>query len=165
MALWCSDLSKSVAQDSDGIIISGELTLHFLYTDAESQPCYAQRQTNYEYRRAVRKCGDFKCSPCIEITAASAACASGSADVRVEMNISGCIFDSVRRKTVTSIECSDSDGKKTGGAALTVYFADAGEEIWDIARRYNTTVEAVEQENGITGETVAQKCMLLIPGV
>ena len=85
--------------------------------------------------------------------------------VRVEMNISGCIFDSVRRKTVTSIECSDSDGKKTGGAALTVYFADAGEEIWDIARRYNTTVEAVEQENGITGETVAQKCMLLIPGV
>ena len=36
---------------------------------------------------------------------------------------------------------------------------------WDIARRYNTTVEAVEQENGITGETVAQKCMLLIPGV
>jgi len=23
----------------------------------------------------------------------------------------------------------------------------------------------VEQENGITGETVAQKCMLLIPGV
>ena len=165
LALWCSDLSKSVAQDSDGIIISGELTLHFLYTDAESQPCYAQRQTNYEYRRAVRKCGDLKCSPCIEITAASAACASGSADVRVEMNISGCIFDSVRRKTVTSIECSDSDGKKTGGAALTVYFADAGEEIWDIARRYNTTVEAVEQENGITGETVAQKCMLLIPGV
>jgi len=81
------------------------------------------------------------------------------------MNISGCIFDSVRRKTVTSIECSDSDGKKTSGAALTVYFADAGEEIWDIARRYNTTVEAVEQENGITGETVAQKCMLLIPGV
>lgn len=165
LALWCSDLSKSVAQDSDGIIISGELTLHFLYTDAESQPCYAQRQTNYEYRRAVRKCGDLKCLPCIEITAASAACASGSADVRVEMNISGCIFDSVRRKTVTSIECSDSDGKKTGGAALTVYFADAGEEIWDIARRYNTTVEAVEQENGITGETVAQKCMLLIPGV
>ena len=28
------------------------------------------------------------------------------------MNISGCIFDSVRRKTVTSIECSDSDSKR-----------------------------------------------------
>ena len=70
-----------------------------------------------------------------------------------------------RRKTVTSIECADTESKKSGGAALTVYFADAGEEIWDIARRYNTTVEAVEQENGITGETVAQKCMLLIPGV
>ena len=115
-----------MAQDSDGIIISGELTLHFLYTDAESQPCYAQRQTNYEYRRAVRKCGDLKCSPCIEITAASAACASGSADVRVEMNISGCIFDSVRRKTVTSIECSDSDGKKDGRRRADGLFCGCG---------------------------------------
>lgn len=165
LALWCSDLSKSVSQDSDGVIISGELTLHFLYSDAEEQPCYAQRQASYEYRRSVRKCGELSLSPCIEITAASAACASGSAEVRVEMHISGCIFDSVRRKTVTSIECADTESKKAGGAALTVYFADAGEEIWNIARRYNTTVEAVEQENGITGETVAQKCMLLIPGV
>ena len=165
LALWCSDLSKSVSQDSDGVIISGELTLHFLYSDAEEQPCYAQRQASYEYRRSVRKCGELSLSPCIEITAASAACASGSVEVRVEMHISGCIFDSVRRKTVTSIECADTESKKAGGAALTVYFADAGEEIWNIARRYNTTVEAVEQENGITGETVAQKCMLLIPGV
>ena len=99
LALWCSDLSKSVSQDSDGVIISGELTLHFLYSDAEEQPCYAQRQASYEYRRSVRKCGELSLSPCIEITAASAACVSGSAEVRVEMHISGCIFDSVRRKT------------------------------------------------------------------
>lgn len=79
LALWCSDLSKSVSQDSDGVIISGELTLHFLYSDAEEQPCYAQRQASYEYRRSVRKCGELSLSPCIEITAASAACVSGSA--------------------------------------------------------------------------------------
>ena len=76
----------------------------------------------------------------------------------------GCTSGRVNlRKEATSK--STSLAVVAANAGLTVYFADAGEEIWDIARRYNTTVEAVEQENGITGETVAQKCMLLIPGV
>lgn len=165
LAVWCSDVTHSTSQIPDGVLISGELTAHFIYNDSEGQPGYAQRQISFEYRRNVKACGELRCSPSIDITAASAAGASGGADMRVEMCISGCVFDCVQRKTVTQLECAEGAEKKERTPALTVYFADAGEEIWNIARRYNTTVEAVEQENGLAGDTVAQKCMLLIPGV
>lgn len=165
LAAWCSELNSAVKPSADGIVISGEVTAHFLYLDSDGQPGYAERQMSYEYRRSVKACGELRCSPCIEITAVSAACASGSVEVRVEFSVCGCVFDCTKRRTVASMKCSDDSSKKERSAALTVYFADEGEEIWNIARRYNTTVEAVEQENGMSGDTVTQKCMLLIPGV
>lgn len=164
LAVWCSALSSATKQSADEITISGEATAHFLYLDSDGQPGYAERQISYEYRRSVKACGTLECSPCLEITAVSAACASGSVDVRIEFAVSGCVFDCTKRRIVTSLECASESIGRRSDAALTVYFADEGEELWDIARKYNTTVEAVEQENGMSGDRVTQKCMLLIPG-
>lgn len=164
LAAWCSELSSAAKPCADGIAVAGEVTAHFLYLDSDGQPGYAERQICYEYRRSVKACGSLECSPCVEITAVSAACASGSAEVRMEFAVSGCVFDCTKHRLVSSMACSGDAAKKERSAALTVYFADEGEEIWDIARRYNTTVEAVEQENGMSADRVTQKCMLLIPG-
>lgn len=48
---------------------------------------------------------------------------------------------------------------------MTIYFAQEGESVWEIARRYNTTAEAITAENKLTGDAVETKCKLLIPRV
>ena len=48
-------------------------------------------------------------------------------------------------------------------AALSIYYADPGESLWDIARAYCTSVDAIRQENNLTGEFVESRGMLLIP--
>ncbi|MEG0978834.1 MAG: LysM peptidoglycan-binding domain-containing protein, partial [Oscillospiraceae bacterium] len=60
---------------------------------------------------------------------------------------------------------NEEQGKKKQKAALTIYFSQGGENVWDIARRYNTTVEAIMRENSLADEQVSEKAMLLIPGI
>ena len=65
---------------------------------------------------------------------------------------------------VTQANADESQPKeKDTKAALTIYFAKAGEDVWDIARRYYTSVEAVKNENDITEDRLDKERMLLIP--
>ena len=50
-----------------------------------------------------------------------------------------------------------------GDVALTIYYASEGEEIWDIAKRYNTAVSEIMENNALTEPTVASRRTLLIP--
>ena len=52
--------------------------------------------------------------------------------------------------------------ERDGDYALKLYFADDGEDIWDIAKKYKTSVSAVMEENDLGGDSVSGR-MLLIP--
>lgn len=48
--------------------------------------------------------------------------------------------------------------------ALTLYYPDRGESIWDIAKRYNTSLSAIVEENGLESvQTLPENGMILIP--
>ena len=66
---------------------------------------------------------------------------------------------------ITDIQCDTSEVKEKKYSVLTIYFPDDGEMLWNIARKFGTTVEAIKSENEINNCTVSEKCMLLIPGV
>ena len=55
--------------------------------------------------------------------------------------------------------------KPVRSAALTIFFARKGENVWDIARQYNTSMEAVMEENNLTEEWIGENRMLMIPMV
>ena len=85
-------------------------------------------------------------------------------EFRSEMNLKGVIYVTCRENIVC--ECTvneDAPQAKDPRVALTIYYADAGENVWDIAKRYHTSVSAVMEENDLEQETIAQRGMLLIP--
>jgi len=47
--------------------------------------------------------------------------------------------------------------------AVTLYFAEEGEPLWEIAKRYHTSVGAILEENDLEDEIMKQGGMLLIP--
>ena len=73
------------------------------------------------------------------------------------------VSDICSERYVCDVKEIEAEAKKS--PALTVYYCEGGEKIWDIAKRYSTTVELIKRENGIDGDTVAKKRMLLIPCV
>ncbi len=47
-------------------------------------------------------------------------------------------------------------------APVTVYFADPGELVWDIAKRYRVSPQSICKSNGLEGDTVTEQRRLLI---
>ncbi len=48
------------------------------------------------------------------------------------------------------------------GASLVVYFAEKGEQLWDIARKYSTSVSMIKAVNGTDQDILDEKRLLLI---
>ena len=59
----------------------------------------------------------------------------------------------------------DDIKNSSDGCALTIYFSDENEKVWNIAKKYKTTVRAVMDENGLEDDTVTSRRFLLIPAV
>ena len=47
--------------------------------------------------------------------------------------------------------------------ALRICYAEAGDRVWDIAKTYSTSMDAVMKENGLEDEVLPAHTMLLIP--
>lgn len=71
-----------------------------------------------------------------------------------------------KEKLLEEIELEENKPvQRQGRSALTVYFAQPGESVWEIAKHYSTPVTAVREENGIPQEEerLEARRALLIP--
>lgn len=71
-----------------------------------------------------------------------------------------------RLEAVDSIEVLDEKiEKRDDKTALTVYFASPGEDAFYIAKRYNTSVSEVIEQNSLENSQINKECVILIPMV
>lgn len=87
-----------------------------------------------------------------------------SVEIRVNLSLNGCIY---KLKTVSVIEDvlldSEKPKEKNSEYALKMYYAEENEEIFAVAKRYNTKPEAIMEENELEEEVLTAPCLLLIP--
>ena len=69
------------------------------------------------------------------------------------------------QKVLTDLSLSDEVNETADGCALRIYYAQPGEDVWEIAKQCRTSMDAVMEENGLDSEILPQKTMLLIPMV
>lgn len=48
---------------------------------------------------------------------------------------------------------------------LTLYFADANEDVWDIAKKFSTDMNLIIAENNLTSQIIQNKTVLIVPGM
>lgn len=160
----CDGVSSVFSVNEDGISINGEITADIIYRDRNGDISFAQRLIPYEYKRNVQCDCAMTCKPHAVATASSYILSDNDRlDVRVELCIGGFVFSEKEKSIITDISLDTACPKTTKSAALTVYFAEDGEQLWDIARKYNTTVEAIARENNMDATATEKKCKLLIP--
>lgn len=149
------------------VMFYGVVTINVLYADGEENACYVERPFDFEYDTGV-VCRDITldCRP--EVTPLSLDYSIRSAsniEVRIEQKIIGVIIRKTKEKFITSIAVDTENPKVFESSALTIYFASENELVWDIARKFNSTQEAIYAENSLTDEVIKKPVMLLIPGV
>ena len=166
--LWCETPPAAARNEESQLVINGTVLICMLVTDTQGAPAYYERPVEYEYRHEMGLVPKgMRCEP--EITAVAASYTIGGSDnieARVELNVRADVFEVTKLPVVTDVRVrEDAPKSKDDRAALVIYYADDGERIWDIARRYNTSVDEVTQLNSLTGDELSSAKMLLIPSM
>lgn len=166
--IWSGGINYAVSQEDGKLKITGAALISVIFLDSDGNISFAEKPLDIEYSCEVKCGGDetVKANPFITSTGVDFVLNSDKElDVRLELKITGVITSFATCRIITSLTPDEERPKNSAAAALTIYFSECGESVWGIARRYNTTVKAIMQENQLEGETINEKRMLLIPGV
>ncbi|MEG0768416.1 MAG: DUF3794 domain-containing protein [Ruthenibacterium sp.] len=87
----------------------------------------------------------------------------GTASATVLLRVSGLVTLRCAHTVLQQVACGEPLQRTDGNIALRIYYAEQGEPLFDIARRYAVSPGAIAAVNNLAGDTVEQKTQLLVP--
>ncbi len=164
--IWCSEVTGDMKGKDNTATAQCSLTLCILFADSKGVPQYSEKNLDFTFDMMLKeKCEYLRCNMCCDVRSIDAALiGKDKIEVKIENGITTDIYSSQSKRILRNLEVI-GEKNNADNAALTLYFPTVGEKVWDIARRYSTTAEAIKTENGIEGEEIEKESMLLIPAV
>lgn len=104
--------------------------------------------------------------PRFSVLGVSVADTGGKAQLTAQLLVGGAMLTFVTQSVLTDLTVDENSPKKLDPAiGLLIYFAQAGENIWDISKRYGALPAQVLADNGLTCEVIEEDTALMIPAV
>lgn len=165
--VWASAETVSTRIEQGTLVISGKIKWCVLAKAHESYTLF-EKETVFEH--ICNDFGDYE-NLRADISAYVTACSytlsnSHGVTLKCDVRLCGCVVPTICRTALTDIVIDENTKENCGDdCALKLYFADEGEKLWDIAKKYKTSAKAVIEENDI--DNACEKCsgMLMIPMV
>lgn len=148
------------------MVVSGQLNCQLLGKISGGSPVYMEKQVPLEATVEVTGLSpSCVAEHSLQVTSVSFSISSGNAvDLRIQMSFKCCLYQIKAIEVVSDVTVMEDKPKKTEcDYALKLYFAEAGEDVWAIAKRYNTSIDSITGENDIEGDKITASTMLLIP--
>lgn len=168
-----SELKNSVCRpDSNGeLTLSGQLCIHALGTTTDGTPFSVEKQEAVEQTVTAADASpdtavDY--SACVTNTSYSIK-SDGTLDISSAISLTAnlrniCAVEAINSVTVNE----DSPKEKSDEYALRICYTNTPTDCWNIAKRYNTTVKAIMEENEMEDSAdcdTALSGMIIIPTV
>lgn len=165
LSAWCSDLKYNFTHNDECCVLSGSYQACVIYKDSDNQIELIQKPIEFDY--ALNLKNQYQRIMTLGEAQLTACSCSVSGESRLEMKteiiLSADVFALRTVDYISKAVVEDTDDSSRNSCALTVCFCNKGENLWNIARRYNTTVEAIKSENGIDDDEIAENKMILVP--
>ena len=168
MDFWCETGALSAYIQENTLTVNGKLRYCMLGTDTDGALAYfEQTQDISQEYQLEEKADDYL----LELSLTAEDCRYELSDknnlqCRCRLKADGIILGITPISFITGIKVDETREKKREmQSAMTIYYADAGESIWSIAKRYNTSISAVMEENNLEDEFLPEKKIVLIPMV
>ena len=149
----------------DKVTLGSKLVVSILAYNSENEPLYIERAL--EFDKEIDASGNNTVgSASAEILSVSYRIAeNGTVELRCEI-----VYDIILEKNntltlVTSVTADEDKKIDKRSSALVLYYAENGESLWDIAKRFNTGKNLIIEENSLDSDEINNSEMLLIPMV
>ncbi|MDE7390258.1 MAG: DUF3794 domain-containing protein [Lachnospiraceae bacterium] len=164
--VWCEKGNVVCNAADDKAVINGKYNICVLAVDTSGNVIYTERSTEYKHPLQTQlnnmPIKSFVLPECISVGFRFSS--EKRVEVRTELLVTGELYEMT---SVNGINCAKADDSKPrrrdDSSSLVLYFADEGEDVWDIARDYCTSVSQVRQENDLSEDVLPCKKMLMIP--
>lgn len=157
---WCESASPAAF---DGSSVSGGAVLCAIVRMEEGGCEYGETTCRYEC--APAESGEDMLFEAAAVPSGCEYSLSGQngIEVRGELRVRTAAYRRLRVPCVAAIEPDEDSPRPNADApAVTMYFASAGEELWDIAREHNASVEDIMSDNELTEDRLTGDKLLLI---
>ena len=161
------NINTRLSDDGGAVTVSGMLTYSTAVRDAGGMISMPERDEAFEQEILLDKKAAEDSTITAEIKVKDVSynisdngTLTAKADITADISVSS----ASRIKVLTDIAADDSVKKqRDGDYAIKLYFGVENEDVWEIAKRYSTSVEAVMEENELSGDKLGEGGMLLIP--
>ena len=164
--LWCESISSMVSSENGRIIVRGKLNCCILCCDNERTPFCTEKSVDFCFEPEQSEIkGQWSAVPSFHLTSLSyVITGENSVEIRAGLRMRMAVYSNSSCRCIMSASASeDHCRERDTTAALTIYYADEGENLWDIARLYCTSAEAIRLENEMPEDTAQVQGMVLIP--
>ncbi|MBR2868791.1 MAG: DUF3794 domain-containing protein [Clostridia bacterium] len=166
-SVWCSDVKSDYILKNGKCCLVGTYQVTVIFKDAEKQFGIISKPVDFELAVDLKNPSErINCYYSLQITG-SACSLSGESkiELKTEFRANGKVLSEKIVKYLCDTELSEISSDKRKNCALTIYFCDKNEKVWNIAKKYKTTVDAILSENNLDSDIIKEKKTLLIPGV
>lgn len=166
--MWCNpkNINTSLSEDGSRLVISGMLTYSMAAKDSGGMISMPDKDEAFEETIEIGSelAGSYitaevrVCGVTYNITPENVLIAKAELKAEISSHSSSNVIG------ITDIVIDDTMKKqRDGDYAIKLYYGCENEEIWEIAKRYSTCVDAVMEENELVGDRLGSGGMLLIP--
>lgn len=160
----CTAEIPKVSFGSDTADIEIPINAYVLIEDKDG--CYDLKELSFTAHNELKLpngCKNPSANAYVQVRSVSFSLTSGRIDVSTELEINAAVYDNIDVACVSSITPDDTKPKRADSTpAIVLYFADAGEDLWSIARDHNTSVEKIREENELDEDTITEPKLLLV---
>lgn len=166
MDVWSENCSPVCVNKGNKLIFKNKINICILACDENHVPFYIERATDFEYQKEISGLNeDTVCM--VKILPKSIGYrlpSENTIDIKITCDINASVFKKFAFNMVIGASCDESKPiSKDRANTLTVYYADKNEPLWEIARKYHTSLNAIKEENDISEDIGEKNMVLLIP--
>ncbi len=164
--VWSEMASVNAKLKGNQIEFTGKLNICILALDKQEVPFYIEKVMDFEYYYDwSSKSENIICDADISVISVGfRITGSDGIEIKTELSLSVVVYEMRNISFVSEISAKEEIEKdKEDQVALTIYYAEPGESVWNIARTYNTSVDAIKKENDLTNDVLEERGMILIP--
>ena len=156
---------QNTRNEGECLYIYGTVGTEIIALDDTGAPRFFEKSIDFEYTYKIPAgCQNVTAVPHVTVKETNYTLQSeNTMEIRAQMAVSASVYES--RKTALINSVTVDENKPIKGAkrpAMTVYFAEAGESVWDISRRYLADAERVMAQNKIKDDNITKRQMILI---
>ena len=140
--------------------VGGRLTVSMLVRRTDGTVAYFERPEEYAIPFAV---AGAECRAVVTQTDCRYTATARELELRIGLHTTLLCYDCVRRRALCAVTPQTDQPYPAETAGVKLYYAEAGESVWDIAGACHASPEAIRRENDLRSDPLPERTVLLVP--